>query len=247
MSQPLISIITICFNAESTIKRTLESVDNQCFDDYEHIIVDGASSDGTLTIIKEAPSTLRHIFSEPDNGLYDAMNKGISLSKGKYLIFLNAGDKFHGKDALRRIAHAIEENDLPGIVYGQTMIVDDQGSTLGPRHLQAPETLTLESFKNGMLVCHQAFIANRKIIGFYDIKYRFSADYDWCIQCLQHSRKNIYLGDEPLIDYLSEGVTTKNHRASLLERFKIMSFYFGFFPTVCRHAIFFYRNLKRKV
>lgn len=243
---PLFSIITICYNASSTIERTIQSVDSQSFTDYEHLIVDGASSDGTCDIIRSHPNDNRRISSERDNGLYDAMNKGISQSKGEYLIFLNAGDKFHSTDTLAVIAKAIEDANHPGIVYGQTNIVDDEGNYLGPRHLQAPERLSIKSFAEGMLVCHQAFVAMRRIAGYYDLKYRYSADYEWCIRCLQHSRNNVGLTDTIFIDYLNEGVTTRNRIPSLIERFKIMSYFYGFFPTIYRHIGFIGRALKRR-
>lgn len=244
--EPLFAIITVTYNAASTIERTLESVDMQTCHDYEHYIIDGASKDNTVDIVKRHINPLRKIISERDRGLYDAMNKGISLSKGKYLIFLNAGDKFHSQDTLRKIKEAIIANDNPGIVYGQTLIVDDEGKSLGPRHLRAPNHLTYNSFSKGMLVCHQSFIPLRRIAGFYNLKYSFSADYEWCINCLQHSLRNIYLEDEPIVDYLSEGMTTRNKIPSLIERFKIMSYYYGFFKTSFNHICFIGRSLKRR-
>ena len=245
--QPLFAIITITFNAADTIGRTVESIDSQTFTDYEHLVVDGASRDNTVELVAARPNPRRSVISEPDKGLYDAMNKGISHTTGKYLIFLNAGDKFHSADTLEMIAKAISDNNTPGIVYGQTDIVDNEGRRLGPRHLFAPEKLTLKSFAQGMLVCHQAFVALRRITGSYDLKYRYSADFDWCIRCLQHSKKNIGLVDTVFIDYLSEGVTTNNRFSSLRERFRIMSYYYGFIPTVARHIVFIFRALKRKL
>lgn len=244
--EALFSIITATYNAASTIERTLDSIAGQSFADYEHIIVDGASKDDTLELIANRPDSRRRVISEPDHGLYDAMNKGIAASRGQYLIFLNAGDKFHSPDTLAAIAKAIADNDSPGIVYGQTDLVDDEGKYIGPRHLQAPEGLTLAHFARGMLVCHQAFVANRKIVSGYNLRYRFSADFDWCIRCLQHSRKNVGLTDTVLIDYLSEGLTTANRRRSLMERFKIMCYYYGTLPTVFRHLGFALRWFKRE-
>lgn len=235
---PLFSIITATYNAKDTVGRTIESIDAQTCRDYEHLIVDGASTDGTIELAKHASNPLRTIISEPDGGLYDAMNKGIVRTSGEYLIFLNAGDKFHSPDTLGLIAKAIKENDTPGIIYGQTELVDNNGRYIGPRHLTAPDSLTFKSFADGMLVCHQAFVALRKICGWYNLKYRFSADYDWCIRCLQHSRKNIGLTDTIFIDYLNEGITTANRRKSLLERFRIMCFYYGTIPTIARHIGF---------
>lgn len=244
---PLISIITVCYNAADTIARTIESVDSQTFGDYEHLIVDGASSDNTVDIVMAHINPRRRLISERDKGIYDAMNKGMSNTSGPYLIFLNAGDKFHTRDSLAVIAEAIMANNRPGIIYGQTDIVDQEGRRLGPRHLSAPEELTLKSFASGMLVCHQAFIALRKIAPSFNTDFRFSADYDWCIQCLQHSRCNVGLTDTVLIDYLSEGTTTRNRIPSLKERFRIMCFYYGFFPTVVRHFGFVVRAIKRRL
>lgn len=244
---PLFSIITICYNAAETIERTLESVDCQTFGDYEHLIVDGASTDKTVDMAIAHANPRRRLISERDNGLYDAMNKGIVNTSGKYLIFLNAGDKFHDSGILATIAGAISANGCPGIVYGQTDIVDNNGCRIGPRHLIAPDTLTFKSFASGMLVCHQAFVALRRIAPEFDTSYRFSADYKWCVECLKNSRCNVGLTDTVFIDYLNEGVTTKNRIPSLIERFKIMSFYYGFFPTVFRHAVFVFRAMKRRL
>ena len=244
---PLFSIITICYNAAETIERTLESVDCQTFGDYEHLIVDGASTDKTVDMVIARANPRRRLISERDNGLYDAMNKGIVNTSGKYLIFLNAGDKFHDSGILDAIAETISSNGSPGIVYGQTDIVDNNGCRIGPRHLSAPSTLTFRSFASGMLVCHQAFVALRRIAPKFDTGYRFSADYKWCVECLKNSRCNVGLTVTVFIDYLNEGVTTKNRIPSLIERFKIMSFYYGFLPTVFRHAGFVFRALKRRL
>lgn len=243
MTTPLFSIITVTYNAERTLPRTLASVREQAFTDYEYIVVDGASSDSTVQLATDAGIQPSRIVSEPDNGLYDAMNKGIDLAKGKYLIFLNAGDTFHSADTLRRIAGLTASE--PGIIYGQTDIVDSDGRYLSKRHLTAPEHLTLDSFKNGMMVCHQAFVALRALAPRYDLKWRYSSDYDWCIKCLQKSRHNVYVGAEPIINYLSQGVTSANHRASLIERMRIMSYYYGWFGTTLRHIKFIFRNIQR--
>ena len=242
---PLVSIITVTFNAESTVEATLKSVDSQTFSNFEHIIIDGASTDGTLSILSRYRSNKRAVYSERDRGIYDGMNKGISIAKGHYLIFLNAGDTFHASDTLQKIACAITDNDFPGVVYGQTELVDSEGNYVAERHLRAPKDLSYKSFQNGMVVCHQVFVALAKLVPLYDLRYKYSADYDWCIQCLQHSRRNILI-DETLIDYLQEGTTTAHHKASLKERFKIMCFYYGTIPTLIKHAGFIPRYMRRR-
>ena len=242
---PLFSIITVTYNAAETLPATLASVKEQSCKLYEYIVMDGVSKDNTIQLATDANIPNARIISSPDKGLYDAMNKAIDVATGEYLIFLNAGDAFHSPDTLQKIADVIMNHDFPGIVYGQTQLVNANRQRIGDRHLTAPEELTLKSFAEGMLVCHQAFIALRRIVGHYDLRYRFSADYEWCIRCLQHSRNNVYI-PHTIIDYLSEGLTTANRKASLKERFKIMCYYYGTIPTVLRHLKFIPRFLKQR-
>lgn len=242
---PLFSIITVAYNAQNTIIATLKSVQEQTCKLYEYIVVDGASSDSTADLVRQSNIENLILISEPDKGIYDAMNKGLGIAKGDYVVFLNAGDSFHSSNTLQIIADAMMDNDYPGIVYGQTQIVDSNRKRVGDRHLTAPEELNLNSFKEGMVVCHQAFIVLRKLVDNYDTNYKFSADYEWCIRCLQRSHRNLYI-DRILIDYLSEGVTTANMKASLWERFKIMCYYYGTLPTIIRHWGFLRRYLKRR-
>lgn len=242
---PLFSVITVTYNAGKELPATLRSVREQSFDSYEHLIVDGASTDDTLAIArKDAPKSQR-LVSSPDQGLYDAMNKGLDMARGDYVVFLNAGDSFHSRDTLRRIADTILDNDFPGVVYGQTDLVDASRRRVAGRHLEAPAELTYESFMDGMVVCHQAFVVLRRIAEYFDTRYRFSADYEWCVRVLQHSQCNCYI-DGVIADYLMEGMTTRNRRASLVERFRIMCYYYGVVPTVIRHFGFLGRFLRRR-
>ena len=190
---PLFSIITVSYNAEKTIPATLKSVSEQTCRLFEYIVIDGASGDNTVGIVNKSGIDNLILISEPDRGIYDAMNKGLGIAKGDYVIFLNAGDSFHSPHTLEIIANAAMDNDYPGIVYGQTQLVNSQRERVGDRHLKAPEILTLDSFKNGMVVCHQAFVVLRKLVDNYDTRYKFSADYEWCIRCLQRSHRNLYI------------------------------------------------------
>lgn len=244
-SQPLFSIITVTWNAADVINPTLESVKQQVGTNFEYLIIDGASTDDTLRLAKRAGIDCMRIFSEPDKGLYDAMNKGIDRALGKYLIFLNAGDAFASPITLTRLTTLA--TDDPGVIYGQTQLVDAERNVVGMRHLTAPEHLTADSFKHGMLVCHQAFIARRDIVPHYDLSYRFSADYDWCIRVLKQSEINAYAGSEPIISFLTDGLTSKYHRKSLMERYRIMCHYYGTLPTMLRHLSFIPRYLSRRL
>ena len=235
---PLFSIITITYNAATTLPHTLRSVECQGYKNYEYIVIDGASKDNTVELVKQSTLPIRWV-SEPDKGLYDAMNKGLRMAVGEYLIFLNAGDSFHADNTLQLIADAIG-NNRPGVVYGETAIVDANRQFLMMRRLQTPEQLTWRSFAQGMLVCHQAFIARRDIAPEYDLQYRFSADVDWCIRCMKQTDEllNTHL---TIIDYLNEGETTRNHKASLKERYAIMCRHYGTLPTILRHVGFAFR------
>ena len=242
---PLFSIITVTWNAADVIAPTIKSVQRQTSSDYEMLIIDGASTDDTLAIVRQASIASLRIFSEPDNGLYDAMNKGIAQARGRYLVFLNAGDRFADDTVLARIAMLTADN--PGVIYGQTQLVDADGNVVGKRHLTAPKKLTANSFLNGMVVCHQAFVARRDLVPEYDLQYKLSADYDWCIKVLKKSPANAYVGKEPIISYLADGMTTRHHRASLLERYRIMCSHYGILNATLRHLSFIPRYLRRRL
>lgn len=242
---PLFSIITVTWNAAAAIVPTLESVQRQTSSDYEMLIVDGASTDDTLRIVREASIASLRVFSEPDKGLYDAMNKGLALARGRYIIFLNAGDAFASDTVLARLAMLATEN--PGVIYGQTQLVDDARDVVGMRHLTAPKRLTAASFLNGMVVCHQAFVARRDLVPQFDLQYRYSADYDWCIKILKKSPANAYVGRVPIISYLADGMTTRHHRSSLWERYRIMCRHYGTWRATIAHLSFVPRYLKRRL
>ncbi len=242
---PKFSIITVTYNAEAVLEDTIQSVISQTYRHVEYILIDGASKDGTLSIIDRYKDRITKIISEPDKGLYDAMNKGIAQATGDYLCFLNAGDSFHEDDTLQQIVHTITDNELPDVLYGETALVNSERHFLRMRRLSTPEVLTWKSFKQGMLVCHQAFFAKTSLAEPYDLQYRFSADFDWCIRVMKKARTlhNTHL---TIIDYLDEGMTTQNRKASLKERFRIMARHYGMISTAARHAWFVLRAILKK-
>lgn len=239
------SIITICYNAAETIERTIKSVLSQTYPDVEYIVVDGASKDDTLAIINKYKEGIKKVVSEPDKGLYDAMNKGIGLATGDYLCFLNAGDCFYNNDTLRQMAATLKKGERPDILYGETALVNAQGDFVRMRRLQAPEKLTWRSFRQGMLVCHQAFFPRRELVPPYDLQYRFSADFDWCIRIMKQS-KTLHNTHLTLVNYLDEGLTTRNQKASLKERFRIMTKHYGWCSTVLHHLWFVVRAVIKR-
>lgn len=255
-----ITVVTVTYQAEALIARTIKSVEAQDYPYVEHLIVDGNSQDDTLTHIhhyqeRNSIAPVRHeivCISEPDEGLYDAMNKALDLTTGNYLLYLNAGDTFHATDTLSLLAQAIKNSQIkPAVVFGDTHLVDLQGRFLRPRRLAPPEELTWHDFSDGMLVCHQSFLAATDLAraARYDRRYRYSADFDWCIRITQQAeklRRPLVNAHAVIADYLSEGMTTRHRKASLFERFRIMARHYGLIPTLTRHVWFVVRVFTKK-
>jgi len=240
------SIITVTYNASKFLENTLQSVINQTYNNIEYIIIDGGSKDGTIDIIKNNEPNIKYWISEPDNGIYDAMNKGLSVATGDYVCFLNAGDSFQNSSILANLAEKLTLGGLSDIIYGETDLVNSNGEKISERRLKAPQSLTWKSFRMGMIVCHQAFIVKRDIAPEYDLQYLFSSDFDWCIRCMKKSGE-IVNSKMRLINYLYEGTTTANRKASLKERYTIMCKYYGTIPTQIRHLWFAVRFYYAKV
>ncbi len=257
------TIVTITYNAATVFMRTANSVLKQHYPAIEHIIIDGASSDGTAKLAEEYKKQSDKlgnghqviVISEPDKGIYDAMNKGRLLTTGDYVCFLNAGDFLPANDTISKISINARLSDcqksgeqLPAVIYGDTDLVDNNSNFMRHRRLTPPEHLTWKSFKHGMLVCHQAFYARTDIAKrtSYDIRYKYSADVDWCIRIMKEAeQENLALVNvhATIANYLCEGQTTKNHRASLMERFDVMSKHYGLFSTICMHIWFVFRAI----
>ena len=254
------SVITCTYNAEAVLQRTLDSVMKQTYCNIEHLIIDGVSKDKTLALVKayqhknDVGESAHDIvvFSEPDKGLYDAMNKGIDRATGDYLIFLNAGDVFPSAETLEFVEGCVGEGEiLPGVLYGDTDIVNMEGRFLRHRRLSPPARLNWRSFKWGMLVCHQSFYARTDIAKqvHYNLEYRYSADVDWCIRIMKEAKRyrlplrNV---NAVITNYLDGGMSIQNHRASLKERFLVMRSHYGLLTTLFVHAWFVVRSLFKK-
>lgn len=252
-----ITYITITYNAAPVLQRTLDSVLSQDYPHIVHLIIDGASKDGTLEMVNDYIDRSNaadnghsiQVTSEHDHGIYDAMNKGLRSISGDYVCFLNAGDFLPGPDIASRIANQVDaEGNLPAVLYGDTDIVDGEGRFLHHRRLSPPENLTWKSFRQGMLVCHQAFYARTDfaIATPYNLQYRYSADVDWCIRIMKAAAKeNVPLLNLHMVvaNYTEEGQTTLHHRDSLWERFHVMKRHYGLVQTILLHGWFVIRAI----
>ncbi|MEN9414504.1 MAG: hypothetical protein RLZ62_808 [Bacteroidota bacterium] len=232
------SIVTVVFNGENLLRDTIESVRAQSWTNIEYIIVDGASADGTLSIVREFADKMPNLkwISEKDSGLYDAMNKGLRMATGDFIQFLNCGDCLHDQNTIASVARCVSADT--DVVYGDTLLVDDTRqpaglmSELSTRKL--PTRLHWKKYLGGMLVVHQSFIPRRTIAPDY-IQDNLCADYDWCIRILKNSRNAVNTGIV-ITDYLMGGMSKKRHRQSLLDRFSVMKKHFGLARTLAAHA-----------
>ena len=234
---PKISIITIVFNGKSLIERTIKSVLSQNYTNIEYIIIDGGSSDGTLEIAEKYSHKIALILSGKDDGIYDAMNKGLKSATGDYVLFLNAGDEFYSSDTLTTVFSLSQDAD---VYYGNTAVVDDAGKELGDRRLTPPENLTWKSLKFGMCVSHQSFIAKRSLCDLYNLNYTISSDIDWVINVLKKSSKIINTKSY-ISKFLVGGTSNKRIKRALRERFAIMSKHYGFLQTLINHIFILLR------
>lgn len=211
------SIITVCFNAEKTIKRTIDSICSQNYKNYEYIIVDGKSTDNTLSIVKEYTkqnSNIR-VISEVDKGIYDAMNKGISLSKGEWILFINADDWLED-NILTYLSKIIEDNEHIDCIYGNiNRILDDK------RIIRSVPSSDIEhDMVKGMPMFHQGMLVKKQIyksLGMFDLNFKIAGDWDFVCRLIK-SNYNLKYVDEVISNFSCGGASSKSH---ILERHRV--------------------------
>ena len=230
---PTLSVITIVYNNVRDIERTMLSVLSQTYPNIEYILVDGKSTDGTLQIINKYQSRIAKLISEKDEGIYDAMNKGLAAATGDYVIFMNSGDEFYTSETVAQVFATTPDAD---IYYGETEMVNDERESLGQRRHKAPEKFTWRGFKYGMSISHQAIYIRRSLTEPYDRRYQLSSDIDWIIRAAKKA-KTIVNVHQYVAKYLVGGMSKARHRQSLKERFDIMRKNYGLIPTLFNHGI----------
>ncbi len=213
----LFSVITITRNNLGGLQNTEKSIKSQTCDDYEWIIIDGASVDGTTEYLK----TLNHknltIVSEQDNGIYDAMNKGIDRATGAYLVFMNAGDTFAAFDVLDRIRRRLDDaEEVPSFIYGDALETRSDGK---PFYKRAKR---VQKIRRGMITHHQSMLYNRFDVGSmrYDKTYEGASDYDFTLRFIMKSDATLKL-DFPVCHFESGGVSQQMPHIGRNEEFII--------------------------
>ncbi len=199
---PKISIITVSYNAVKTIEQTILSVINQSYDNIEYIIIDGGSTDGTVDIIKKYEDRIAYWISEPDEGIYDAMNKGIDRATGDWIYFIGADDWLYRNKTIELVVKEIDKKKEFDIVYGKIMLIDSRVN------LQKESSLVKE---NNVFVGipHQAFFVKTNIIKLnkFDLHYRMAADYDFILYCYLN-KYEFYGIDMVIANYSVNGLSS---------------------------------------
>jgi glycosyltransferase involved in cell wall biosynthesis len=233
MNEPVLSVITVVYNNVRDIERTMLSVLNQTYPHIEYIVIDGVSTDGTIDILRKYEPRISRLVIEKDNGIYDAMNKGLALATGDYVLFMNSGDEIYDVNTVKNIFAFEADAD---IYYGETEMYDEKWKSLGRRRHKAPEKLTKTSFRYGMSVSHQAIYIRRTLTEPYDLHYKLSADIDWILKALEKA-KRVVNTQQYVAKYLVGGMSKKKHRESLKERFNIFSKHYGMIPNLLNHGV----------
>lgn len=243
-----LSVVSIAFNNLEGLKKTFESFRSIDFSGkLELIVVDGGSTDGTAEFLS-TQNICNNWISEPDNGIYNAMNKGLGLAGGEYIWFLNSGDYVARPETILELLDALQGG--ADAYYGETVMVDQAGNRIGTRSSvttrKLPEHLNWKSFRMGMNVSHQSFIVKTSKAVRYDESLRYVADIDWMIRTLKNCQKVVNLHKE-LACFTLDGYSSINRAKSNKERFKVLNKHYGTIPNLLAHlAIVLRKALSRK-
>jgi len=218
------SIITVCKNSEKTIEGAINSVLGQTYQNFEHIIVDGVSTDKTLDIVRKY--SINKVISEPDSGLYDAMNKGIKASSGEYLFFLNSDDRFLNNDVLEAVTK-YAGNEL---LYGDQVFINrETGETSIRKHNKLNKIYLMKNTP-----CQPATFYRRDVFekyGYFDTDFKIVSDHEWFLRAfLKHKISSTYLGF-PITEFTMGGLSMCKTREKIHaeERNKMFNMYFSLF------------------
>ena len=209
-----ISVLTVCYNAETTIRQTLDSFCAQSHGEREMIVIDGASSDNTVAIARNYASDCIRVVSEPDHGMYDALNKGLRLYSGDAFGVLNADDAYHHSNVLAQVSEGLRH---AAIVQGHLDFVADHESKSIVRHWQAKQR-PVNGFKSGWMPAHPTFYVRREvanIVGEFDTALDCAADYDWMLRAIDVFGFEVALLDSVLVDMKMGGKSTKDVPAQI--------------------------------
>lgn len=242
-SLPKVTIITVTFNSGATLRKTFESVACQYYKNIEYIVIDGGSTDETLEIISEFEQSISYWVSEPDKGIYNAMNKGLNHATGTLVYFLNADDYLYNKHTIEDAVKFYSSSGCPDVIYGDVMTYSASRRAPG----RSGRNIGLREVKKGRVICHQAIFMKKKLLDKYRFneEYRIAADYELQVKCLKDRHRFVYINRiiaYYCIDGLSSSLSGK--RATVYEKMRIIQNHFDTI-TFCRFYIFAQLKLLR--
>ena len=220
-----ITIITVAFNAAETIADTLRSVSEQTYEDIEHILIDGASKDATLSVAKAHGAHLAKCISEPDRGIYDAMNKGIAMATGDVIGFLNADDFYASRDAVKTIAAAFTDPDIDAC-YGDLLYVSKTNPSSIVRYWRS-SIYERGSFRKGWCPPHPTFFVRRKVYeinGGFSLEYKIAADAEIMFRLLEVKRIKATYIPKTIVKMRTGGESNKSIRNVISQNREIIRF-----------------------
>ncbi|MEO7497278.1 MAG: glycosyltransferase family 2 protein [Massilia sp.] len=213
-----VSVITVCFNSEKTIRDTIESVLSQDYPDIEHIVVDGASSDATVSILGSYRGRLAKIISEKDAGIYDAMNKGLVAATGDVVGILNSDDFYHDRSVISAVVAAFDSSPSPDMVFGDVDFVSAGNLSVVRRHYSAAHFRPWK-LRFGWMPPHPGTFVKRHLIlkaGLYKTEFRIAADYEMFVRWLMVNKASYKWIDKVLVRMRMGGASTAGIRSSIL-------------------------------
>lgn len=212
-----VSIVTVCFNSAETLRDTIESVQNQDYPDIEYIIIDGGSSDGTLEVVEEYKDRISVLVSEPDEGIYDAMNKGIRLATGDVVATLNSDDFYADKSSVKKLVSCMEETGAE-TVFADLVLVEPTDSENIVRYYRSSH-FHPEKLRYGWMPAHPTFLAKRALFdkwGLYSLNYRIASDFEMMVRLLYKAKVSYAYLPEVVVKMRAGGVSTSGLRNSWL-------------------------------
>jgi len=237
----LISVITVTYNAVNFIEETIKSVINQTYKNIEFIVIDGGSTDGTIDIIKKYENQINYWISEPDKGIYDAMNKGINNAHGEWLNFLNAGDSFVDSEVLEKIF--MSNNNDATLIYGDIITIEENNGEKKPYY-----SILLEndkSIRKGMKVCHQSIFYHKSIIELYDTDLRLKSEWKHLIQITRKTSFRPKKFDLPIVYYRKGGIGAKQLKLNQKEYREVFLEEYGRVEYIKYIPFFIYMSARR--
>lgn len=230
-----ISIITVCYNAEDSLRDTIQSVLEQTFEEYEYLIIDGKSSDKSMDIIQEYKNDKMKIYSEEDRGIYNAMNRGVARAKGEYLYFLNAGDTFFSKTVLEDVMKEIDRTTA-SLIYGNVCVLYERKHKRAKSDFGKPNKKSLKRIMMGDMPCHQSMFIRAEVIAahYFNERYRIRADFDLFVYLFRYKFKMEYI-TLTIANYPADGVSScKTQKLKDLYTEETETILYNYYPVYMR-------------